>query len=131
MFEFAASTVCSSSLFQEELDLRCSGTDINNSIARRHRSSSPVWRKKSNNGMFSASVEEISDSDSQFSFSNEESSSMHDTNEAEAENTDKEGDFNLKVIASRGDNIIAVANPALMECSHPIKEEPADEKPTL
>lgn len=38
---------------------------------------SPVWRKKSNNGMFSASVEEISDSDSQFSFSNEESSSMH------------------------------------------------------
>ncbi|XP_026828088.1 NGFI-A-binding protein homolog isoform X2 [Ooceraea biroi] len=115
----------------QELDLRCSGTDINNSIARRHRSSSPVWRKKSNNGMFSASVEEISDSDSQFSFSNEESSSMHDTNEAEAENTDKEGDFNLKVIASRGDNIIAVANPALMECSHPIKEEPADEKPTL
>ncbi|XP_024882725.1 uncharacterized protein LOC112461639 [Temnothorax curvispinosus] len=90
-----------------------------------------VWRKKSNNGIFSASVEEISDSDSQFSFSNEESSSMHDTNEAEAENTDKEGDFNLKVIASRGDNIIAVANPALMECSHPIKEEPADEKPTL
>ncbi|XP_032664263.1 NGFI-A-binding protein homolog isoform X2 [Odontomachus brunneus] len=116
---------------QEELDLRCSGTDINNSITRRHRSSSPVWRKKSNNGMFSASVEEISDSDSQFSFSNEESSSMHDTNEAEADNTDKEGDFNLKVIASRGDNIIAVANPALMECSHPIKEEPADEKPTL
>ncbi|KAH0952165.1 hypothetical protein HN011_012085 [Eciton burchellii] len=117
---------------QEELDLRCTGTDINNSIARRHRSSSPVWRKKSNNGMFSASVEEISDSDSQFSFSNEEeSSSMHDTNEAEAENTDKEGDFNLKVIASRGDNIIAVANPALMECSHTIKEEPADEKPTL
>ncbi|TGZ53500.1 NGFI-A-binding protein-like protein [Temnothorax longispinosus] len=116
---------------QEELDLRCSGTDINNSISRRPRSSSPVWRKKSNNGIFSASVEEISDSDSQFSFSNEESSSMHDTNEAEAENTDKEGDFNLKVIASRGDNIIAVANPALMECSHPIKEEPADEKPTL
>ncbi|EFN77723.1 NGFI-A-binding protein 2 [Harpegnathos saltator] len=122
---------------QEELDLRCSGTDINNSIPRRHRSSryaqcfSPVWRKKSNNGMFSASVEEISDSDSQFSFSNEESSSMHDTNEAEADNTDKEGDFNLKVIASRGDNIIAVANPALMECTHPIKEEPADEKPTL
>lgn len=36
-----------------------------------------------------------------------------------------------QVIASRGDNIIAVANPALMECSHPIKEEPADEKPTL
>lgn len=92
---------------------------------------SPVWRKKNNNGIFSASVEEISDSDSQFSFSNEESSSMHvniiltkrsictvnfhvlkiselirdvisarvfqDTNEAEAENTDKEGDFNLKV----------------------------------
>lgn len=86
---------------------------------------SPVWRKKSNNGIFSASVEEISDSDSQFSFSNEESSSMHvsilrnlsillnltcwrqindvifayvqDANEAEAENTDKEGDFNLKV----------------------------------
>ncbi|XP_071576346.1 NGFI-A-binding protein homolog isoform X2 [Temnothorax nylanderi] len=115
----------------QELDLRCSGTDINNSITRRPRSSSPVWRKKSNNGIFSASVEEISDSDSQFSFSNEESSSMHDTNEAEAENTDKEGDFNLKVIASRGDNIIAVANPALMECSHPIKEEPADEKPTL
>ncbi|EFN67185.1 NGFI-A-binding protein 2 [Camponotus floridanus] len=122
---------------QEELDLRCSGTDINNSITRRHRSSrywqcfSPVWRKKNNNGIFSASVEEISDSDSQFSFSNEESSSMHDTNEAEAENTDKEGDFNLKVIASRGDNIIAVANPALMECSHPVKEEPADEKSTL
>ncbi|XP_029659854.1 NGFI-A-binding protein homolog [Formica exsecta] len=90
-----------------------------------------VWRKKNNNGIFSASVEEISDSDSQFSFSNEESSSMHDTNEAEAENTDKEGDFNLKVIASRGDNIIAVANPALMECSHPVKEEPADEKSTL
>ncbi|KAL0118175.1 hypothetical protein PUN28_009086 [Cardiocondyla obscurior] len=116
---------------QEELDLRCSGTDINNSITRRPRSSSPDWRKKNNNGIFSASVEEISDSDSQFSFSNEESSSLHDTNEAEAENTDKEGDFNLKVIASRGDNIIAVANPALMECSHPIKEEPADEKPTL
>ncbi|GAB1869137.1 NGFI-A-binding protein like protein [Camponotus japonicus] len=116
---------------QEELDLRCSGTDINNSITRRRRSSSPVWRKKNNNGIFSASVEEISDSDSQFSFSNEESSSMHDTNEAEAENTDKEGDFNLKVIASRGDNIIAVANPALMECSHPVKEEPADEKSTL
>ncbi|XP_025266111.1 NGFI-A-binding protein homolog isoform X2 [Camponotus floridanus] len=115
----------------QELDLRCSGTDINNSITRRHRSSSPVWRKKNNNGIFSASVEEISDSDSQFSFSNEESSSMHDTNEAEAENTDKEGDFNLKVIASRGDNIIAVANPALMECSHPVKEEPADEKSTL
>jgi len=38
---------------------------------------SPVWRKKSNNGIFSASVEEISDSDSQFSFSNEESSSVH------------------------------------------------------
>lgn len=38
---------------------------------------SPVWRKKNNNGIFSASVEEISDSDSQFSFSNEESSSMH------------------------------------------------------
>lgn len=129
--QFATSTVCSSSLFQEELDLRCSGTDINNSITRRHRSSSPVWRKKNNNGVFGASVEEISDSDSQFSFSNEESSSMHDTNEAEAENTDKESDFNLKVIASRGDNIIAVANPALMECSHPIKEEPADEKPTL
>ncbi|XP_072753258.1 NGFI-A-binding protein homolog isoform X2 [Anoplolepis gracilipes] len=83
---------------QEELDLRCSGTDINNSITRRHRSSSPVWRKKNNNGIFSASVEEISDSDSQFSFSNEESSSMHDANEAEAENTDKEGDFNLKTL---------------------------------
>lgn len=41
-------------------------------------------------------------------------------------------EFNrIKVIASRGDNIIAVANPALMECNHPIKEEPADEKPTL
>jgi len=86
--------------------------------------------------MFSASVEEISDSDSQFSFSNEEeSSSMHvsaidwkdnlfvrftnailktnarrrvvfvfqDTNEAEAENTDKESDFNLKV--SREPNV--------------------------
>ncbi|XP_050446041.1 NGFI-A-binding protein homolog isoform X2 [Cataglyphis hispanica] len=115
----------------QELDLRCSGADIDNSITRRHKSSSPVWRKKNNNGIFSASVEEISDSDSQFSFSNEESSSMHDTNEAEAENSDKESDFNLKVIASRGDNIIAVANPALMECSHPIKEEPADEKSTL
>ncbi|XP_053989498.1 NGFI-A-binding protein homolog isoform X5 [Hylaeus volcanicus] len=90
-----------------------------------------VWRKKNNNGMFSASIEEISDSDSQLSFSNEESSSIHDTHEAEADITDKESDFNLKVIASRGDNIIAVANPALMECNHPIKEEPTDEKPTL
>ncbi|XP_076380812.1 NGFI-A-binding protein homolog isoform X3 [Megalopta genalis] len=90
-----------------------------------------VWRKKNNNGIFSGSIEEISDSDSQLSFSNEESSSIHDTNEAEADNTDKESDFNLKVIASRGDNIIAVANPALMECSHPIKEEPTDEKPAL
>ncbi|KAK9297244.1 hypothetical protein QLX08_008976 [Tetragonisca angustula] len=116
---------------QEELDLRCPEMDISNSTIRRHRSSSPVWRKKNNNGMFSASVEEISDSDSQLSFSNEESSSIHDTNEAEADNTDKESDFNLKVIASRGDNIIAVANPALMECNHPIKEEPTDEKPTL
>ncbi|XP_076640058.1 NGFI-A-binding protein homolog isoform X3 [Colletes latitarsis] len=116
---------------QEELDLRCSEMDINNSTRRRHRSSSPVWRKKNNNGMFSASMEDISDSDSQLSFSNEESSSIHDTNEAEADNTDKESDFNLKVIASRGDNIIAVANPALMECNHPIKEEPTDEKPTL
>ncbi|XP_066593390.1 NGFI-A-binding protein homolog isoform X2 [Prorops nasuta] len=115
---------------QEELDLRCSGTDINSTI-RRHRSSSPVWGKKNNNGMFSTNIEEISDSDSQFSFSNEESSSIHDINEADADNTDKENDFNLKVIASRGDNIIAVANPALMECSHPIKEEPADEKSTL
>ncbi|KAF3423191.1 hypothetical protein E2986_06312 [Frieseomelitta varia] len=141
---------------QEELDLRCPEMDISNSTIRRHRSSrwimcykihkflspkswllyicicfSPVWRKKNNNGMFSASIEEISDSDSQLSFSNEESSSIHDTNEAEADNTDKESDFNLKVIASRGDNIIAVANPALMECNHPIKEEPTDEKPTL
>ncbi|XP_031828448.1 NGFI-A-binding protein homolog isoform X2 [Nomia melanderi] len=116
---------------QEELDLRCSEIDINNSTIRRHRSSSPVWRKKNNNGIFSGSIEEISDSDSQLSFSNEESSSIHDTNEAEADNTDKESDFNLKVIASRGDNIIAVANPALMECSHPIKEEPTDEKPPL
>ncbi|XP_028521082.1 NGFI-A-binding protein homolog isoform X3 [Apis cerana] len=116
---------------QEELDLRCPEMDINNSTIRRHRSSSPVWRKKNNNGMFSASIEEISDSDSQLSFSNEESSSIHDTNEVEADNTDKESDFNLKVIASRGDNIIAVANPALMECNHPIKEEPTDEKPTL
>ncbi|XP_024936120.1 NGFI-A-binding protein homolog isoform X3 [Cephus cinctus] len=117
---------------QAELDLRCSGTDINSSSIRRHESSSPVWRKNSN-GIFSTSVEEISDSDSQFSFSNEESSSLHDTNEAEADNTDKESDFNLKVIASRGDNIIAVANPALMECNAalPIKEEPTDEKPTL
>ncbi|XP_012350272.1 NGFI-A-binding protein homolog isoform X4 [Apis florea] len=115
----------------QELDLRCPEMDINNSTIRRHRSSSPVWRKKNNNGMFSASIEEISDSDSQLSFSNEESSSIHDTNEVEADNTDKESDFNLKVIASRGDNIIAVANPALMECNHPIKEEPADEKPTL
>ncbi|KZC14762.1 NGFI-A-binding protein like protein [Dufourea novaeangliae] len=122
---------------QEELDLRCSEMDINNSLIRRHRSSrclhcfSPVWRKKNNNGMFSGSIEGISDSDSQLSFSNEESSSIHDTNEIEGDNTDKESDFNLKVIASRGDNIIAVANPALMECSHPIKEEPTDEKPTL
>ncbi|XP_033325691.1 NGFI-A-binding protein homolog isoform X2 [Megalopta genalis] len=116
---------------QEELDLRCSEMDINNSTLTRHRSSSPVWRKKNNNGIFSGSIEEISDSDSQLSFSNEESSSIHDTNEAEADNTDKESDFNLKVIASRGDNIIAVANPALMECSHPIKEEPTDEKPAL
>ncbi|XP_076244913.1 NGFI-A-binding protein homolog isoform X2 [Calliopsis andreniformis] len=116
---------------QEELDLRCSEIDINNSTIRRHRSSSPVWRKKNNNGMFSGSIEEISDSDSTLSFSNEESSSIHDTNEVEADNTDKESDFNLKVIASRGDNIIAVANPALMECNHPIKEEPTDEKPTL
>ncbi|KAK2580351.1 hypothetical protein KPH14_001247 [Odynerus spinipes] len=122
---------------QEELDLRCSVTDVNNTGIRRHGSSrysqcsSPVWRKKSNNGVFGSNVEEISDSDSQFSFSNEESSSMHDTIDAETENTDKENDFNLKVIASRGDNIIAVANPALMECGHPIKEEPADEKPTL
>ncbi|XP_048264299.1 NGFI-A-binding protein homolog isoform X3 [Bombus affinis] len=116
---------------QEELDLRCPEMDVGNSTIRRHRSSSPVWRKKNNNGMFSASIEEISDSDSQLSFSNEESSSIHDTNEVEADNTDKESDFNLKVIASRGDNIIAVANPALMECNHPIKEEPTDEKPTL
>ncbi|XP_047355823.1 NGFI-A-binding protein homolog isoform X11 [Vespa velutina] len=129
---------------QEELDLRCSVTDINNTGIRRHGSSrysqcsSPVWRKKNNNGVFGSNVEEISDSDSQFSFSNEESSSMHsfrivfqDTIDAETENTDKENDFNLKVIASRGDNIIAVANPALMECGHPIKEEPAEEKPTL
>ncbi|XP_043589926.1 NGFI-A-binding protein homolog isoform X3 [Bombus pyrosoma] len=116
---------------QEELDLRCPEMDVGNSTIRRHRSSSPVWRKKNNNGMFSASIEEISDSDSQLSFSNEESSSIHDTNEIEADNTDKESDFNLKVIASRGDNIIAVANPALMECNHPIKEEPTDEKPTL
>ena len=36
-----------------------------------------------------------------------------------------------QVIASRGDNIIAVANPALMECNHPIKKEPEDEKSTL
>ncbi|XP_076686914.1 NGFI-A-binding protein homolog isoform X9 [Andrena cerasifolii] len=90
-----------------------------------------VWRKKNNNGMFGASIEEISDPDSQLSFSNEDSSSIHDTNEVDADNTDKESDFNLKVIASRGDNIIAVANPALMECSHPIKEEPTDEKSTL
>ncbi|XP_076686889.1 NGFI-A-binding protein homolog isoform X6 [Andrena cerasifolii] len=116
---------------QEELDLRCSEMDINNSTIRRHRSSSPVWRKKNNNGMFGASIEEISDPDSQLSFSNEDSSSIHDTNEVDADNTDKESDFNLKVIASRGDNIIAVANPALMECSHPIKEEPTDEKSTL
>ncbi|XP_012146108.1 NGFI-A-binding protein homolog isoform X1 [Megachile rotundata] len=116
---------------QEELDLRCPDIDINNSTMRRHRSSSPVWRKKNNNGMFGGNIEEISDSDSQLSFSNEESSSIHDANEVEADNTDKESDFNLKVIASRGDNIIAVANPALMECNHPIKEEPTDEKPTL
>ncbi|XP_034943772.1 NGFI-A-binding protein homolog [Chelonus insularis] len=116
---------------QAELDLRCTGTDINN-ILRRHGSSSPVWRKKSNNGVFATNIEEVSDTDSQFSFSNEESSSLHDVNELEADNTDKESDFNLKVIASRGDNIIAVANPALMECNHPtIKKEPEDEKSTL
>ncbi|KAK0076189.1 hypothetical protein PV325_005766 [Microctonus aethiopoides] len=123
-------TVCSSPLFQAELDLRCTAADINNTL-RRYGSSSPVWRKKSNNGVFGTSIEEISDTDSQFSFSNEESSSLHDINELEADNTDKESDFNLKVIASRGDNIIAVANPALMECNHPIKKEPEDEKSIL
>lgn len=84
---------------------------------------SPVWRKKNNNGMFGGNIEEISDSDSQLSFSNEESSSIHvsstvilnnlsssllkllndyfqDTNEVEADNTDKESDFNLKVYFS-------------------------------
>ncbi|XP_031784525.1 NGFI-A-binding protein homolog isoform X2 [Nasonia vitripennis] len=41
---------------------------------------------------------------------------------------DKENDFNLKVIASCGDNIIAVANPALMNRNQPTpmtKEQPA------
>ncbi|XP_063982726.1 NGFI-A-binding protein homolog [Diachasmimorpha longicaudata] len=116
---------------QAELDLRCTGMDVNISSLRSHGSSSPVWRKKSNNGVFETSIEEISDTDSQFSFSNEESSSLHDPNDLEADQTDKESDFNLKVIASRGDNIIAVANPALMECNHPIKKEPEDEKSTL
>lgn len=37
--QFVISTVCSSSPFQEELDLRCSGADIDNSITRRHKSS--------------------------------------------------------------------------------------------
>ncbi|XP_057318633.1 NGFI-A-binding protein homolog isoform X2 [Microplitis mediator] len=114
---------------QAELDLRCTGSDINNTL-RRHVSSSPVWRKKSNNGGFITNIEEVSDTDSQFSFSNDES--LHDINELETDNTDKESDFNLKVIASRGDNIIAVANPALMECNHPtIKKEPEDEKSIL
>ncbi|XP_074109359.1 NGFI-A-binding protein homolog [Cotesia typhae] len=114
---------------QAELDLRCTGTDINSTL-RRHASSSPVWRKKSNNGVFMTNIEEVSDTDSQFSFSNDES--LHDINELDTDNTDKESDFNLKVIASRGDNIIAVANPALMECNHPtIKKEPEDEKSTL
>ncbi|XP_011298630.1 NGFI-A-binding protein homolog isoform X2 [Fopius arisanus] len=116
---------------QTELDLRCTGMDVNISSMRSHGSSSPVWRKKNNNGVFGTSLEGISDTDSQFSFSNEESSSIHDPNDLEADNTDKESDFNLKVIASRGDNIIAVANPALMECNHPIKKEPEDEKSTL
>ncbi|XP_044017469.1 NGFI-A-binding protein homolog isoform X2 [Aphidius gifuensis] len=120
---------------QMELDLRCTGGgDINNSILR--STSSPVWRKKNNNGVFGTSIEEISDTDSQFSFSNDESS-LHDPNDFENDNTDKESEFNLKyfyflkIIASRGDNIIAVANPALMNCSHPIKKENDENKSTL
>ncbi|XP_011496536.1 PREDICTED: NGFI-A-binding protein homolog [Ceratosolen solmsi marchali] len=44
---------------------------------------------------------------------------------------DKENDFNLKVIASCGDNIIAVANPALMNRNQPnaiTKEQPIKEE---
>ncbi|KAJ8673994.1 hypothetical protein QAD02_005256 [Eretmocerus hayati] len=46
---------------------------------------------------------------------------------------DKENDFNLKVIASCGDNIIAVANPALMDCNQSSvkKEQPIKEEITL
>lgn len=118
---------------QVELDLRCSSSEINNSSLRRQRSTSPVWQKKGDNGLFNSNIEEISDSDSQFSFSNEESLSLQDANDIEGEKTDKENenDFNLKVIASRGDNIIAVANPALMNCNRSIKEEPVDEKSVL
>ncbi|KAF7997841.1 hypothetical protein HCN44_009239 [Aphidius gifuensis] len=94
------------------------------------KSQFPVWRKKNNNGVFGTSIEEISDTDSQFSFSNDESS-LHDPNDFENDNTDKESEFNLKIIASRGDNIIAVANPALMNCSHPIKKENDENKSTL
>lgn len=115
-----------------ELDLRCSSLEINNSSTRgRQKSTSPVWEDKGDNGLFSSNVEEISDSDSQFSFSNGES--LQDANDVEGEKTDKENenDFNLKVIASRGDNIIAVANPALMNCNRSIKEEPVDEKSLL
>lgn len=117
---------------QVELDLRCSSLEINNSSTRgRQKSTSPVWEDKGDNGLFSSNVEEISDSDSQFSFSNGES--LQDANDVEGEKTDKENenDFNLKVIASRGDNIIAVANPALMNCNRSIKEEPVDEKSLL
>ncbi|XP_043471509.1 NGFI-A-binding protein homolog [Leptopilina heterotoma] len=116
---------------QVELDLRCSSLEINNSTRRRQKSTSPVWEDKGDNGLFSSNVEEISDSDSQFSFSNGES--LQDANDVEGEKTDKENenDFNLKVIASRGDNIIAVANPALMNCNRSIKEEPVDEKSVL
>lgn len=43
----------------------------------------------------------------------------------------REFTISLQVIASRGDNIIAVANPALMNCNRSIKEEPVDEKSLL
>ncbi|XP_051160915.1 NGFI-A-binding protein homolog [Leptopilina boulardi] len=118
---------------QVELDLRCSSSEINSSSLRRQKSMSPVWQNKGDNGLFNSNVEEVSDSDSQFSFSNDESLSLQDANDIEGEKTDKENenDFNLKVIASRGDNIIAVANPALMNCNRSIKEEPVDEKSVL
>ncbi|XP_046741267.1 NGFI-A-binding protein homolog isoform X1 [Diprion similis] len=110
--------------------------DVSNSTTKRRRSSSPVWHRKSN-GVFNASPD-ASDSDTQFSFSNDAPPSLQD--EGDADNSNEENDFNLKVIASRGDDIIAVANPALrmsppvhinsMECAPQlqIKEETTDEK---